>query len=86
MDQVEQQIYTDKDLEYLKQFIIKNISLYGALDVAILENNSEKIIEEYNKVENKDTLSKDRLERVAKIFKETKKEDEVKKVEELIKE
>jgi len=86
LDQVEQQIYTDKDLEYLKQFITENISLYGALDVTILENNNEKIIEEYNNVEKKDNLSKDRLERVVKAFKETKKEDEAKKVEELIKE
>lgn len=86
LDQIEQKIYADKDLEYLKKFISENSSLYGGLDVAILENNNEKIIEEYNKIEKKDTLSKDRLERAVKAFKDTKKEDEAKKVEELLKE
>ena len=86
LDQIEQKIYSDKDLEYLKKFISENSSLYGGLDVAVLENNNDKIIEEYNKIEKKDTISKDRLERVVKAFKDTKKEDEAKKVEELLKE
>lgn len=86
LDQIEQKIYSDKDLEYLKKFISENSSLYGGLDVAVLEDNNDKIIEEYNKIEKKDTISKDRLERVVKAFKDTKKEDEAKKVEELLKE
>lgn len=85
LDQIEQKIYSDKDLNYLKEFNNANASLYGAIDIALLEQNNEKIIEEFNKVEKKESISKDRLEQVLKSFRDTKKEEEAKKVEELLK-
>lgn len=68
LDEIEAQLFKDKSVNQLMAFNVLYKSQNGSLDQAILENNNEKIIQEYEVHEKKESLTKDQEKSIALAY------------------
>ncbi|MDT2012895.1 hypothetical protein [Carnobacterium divergens] len=68
LDEIEAQLFKDKSVNQLMAFNVLYKSQNGSLDQAILENNNEKIIQEYEIHEKKESLTKDQEKSIALAY------------------